>query len=120
MSRKRTMTLHIKCPNCGERMFGYKVEVKSPTMTEVTYECRSNFCSLKCVSYVEVKRLIQTPIVVMNLDPGMKLSPLVKEAQEALNNLSTDESAAADLNLIDEAMPQQDFFRARGGTHDSS
>ena len=120
MSRKRTMTLHIKCPNCRQRMFGYKVADRSSTLTECTYECRNELCKITCLCYMEVKRIIQAPVVVMNLDSGVKLSPLVKEAQEAINNLPTDESAAADLGLIDEAMPQQDFFRARGGTHDSS
>lgn len=109
-TRSRTLTLHIKCPNCREKMFGYKTEDKSETMTEVTYECRNPLCKITCVYAVEALRILQKPLMVLN--PGLKidLSPLVKDKRNAeLDNLpvSSDQS---DLKMLEQAIPQTDLF----------
>lgn len=118
-TRNRTLTLHIKCPNCREKMFGYKVEDKTATLTEVTYECRNPLCKITCVYAVEALRMLQKPMMVLN--PGLKidLSPLVKDKRNAeLDNLpvSSDQS---DLKMLEQAIPQTDmFFDTPAPAHD--
>lgn len=52
-------------------MVGYKVEPKTYSLTEVTYECSNMLCKITCVTAVEVLRILQLPMIPMN--PGMDL-----------------------------------------------
>lgn len=109
-TRSRTLTLHIKCPNCREKMFGYKVEDKSATLTEVTYECRNPLCKITCVYAVEALRLLQKPMLVLNPELRIDLSPLVKDKRIAeLDNLPVADDLS-DLKMLEQAIPQTDLF----------
>lgn len=108
--KEATMRLHIKCPNCGQPLYGYKTRQLSSSLTEVSYECRSRACKGEFVANVEVVRTLHVPKVIM---PGfnVSLSPIVaaRGMAEALRYLPV-AAAPQDMEIINEAMPQRDLF----------
>lgn len=109
-TRSKTITLHIKCANCREKMFGYKTEDKTSTFTEVTYECRNPLCKITAVYAVEALRMLQKPIMLLNPELKIPLSPLVKDKRLAeLDNLPVSDDQS-DLKMLEQAIPQADLF----------
>lgn len=106
---KRTMRLHVKCPNCSQPLFGTKTEIKTATLTEVTYECRNDYCGMRFVYNVEASRILQKPSVLINTQMNVKLSPVVEKTDKAMADLPISDDKT-DLKMIEEAMPQGDMF----------
>lgn len=108
--REQTMRLHLKCPNCLEPMFCFKVEMKIPTFTELTYECRNKSCKGEYVYAAMPLRCTHAPKIIR---PGFNvdLSPIAatKQREEALSLLRVAD-APQDLDMIVEALPQGDLF----------
>lgn len=107
---KRTMRLHVKCPNCREPMFGTKTEVKTETFTEVTYECRNPTCGARFVYAVHGLRMLSPPHVLINTSMDIKLSPLLAKTMKLMNHFQVSDDET-DLKMIEEAMPKDDMFR---------
>lgn len=106
---KRTMRLHVKCPNCREPMFGTKTEDKTATFTEVTYECRNPLCASRYVYGVEALRMLTPPQVFINTAMDIKLSPLLAKNMQVMQLLPVSEDKT-DFQMIAQAMPQGDMF----------
>lgn len=112
LPKKQTMRLHVKCPNCQSPTIAYKVVQLNAILTEITRECTNENCMCRFISYDEADRILQMPLVIVN--PAlhmMKLSPLARTAHmnETLALMETFTNDA-DLEMIDEEMPQQDMF----------
>lgn len=107
---KKTMRLHVKCPNCREPLFGTKTDQKIATFTEVTYECRNECCNARYVYGVEALRILNPPTVLINQDlKNIKLSPVLAQTLEKIERMNVSDDTS-DFQLVEHAMPKDDLF----------